>query len=70
MIRFNNESVTGQQLCINITVIDDNQFEMNETILFSIGSPKNGRIGNVSSTVVTILDNDIGLIYLKIYSLF
>lgn len=54
-------SISGNRLCFNVTVIDDQVNESNETFTLNIGSPVNGQIGNVSSTVVTILDNEIGL---------
>ncbi len=44
---------------IKINVFEDSLVEGDETMIFTLGVPSFGELGNVSSTTITITDNDV-----------
>ena len=58
MVTFDTSSVSGDTQCVNVMVIGDENYEADETVMLYLNVTRTGQAGSVSSTTLTITNDD------------
>ena len=59
-IRFEANFPVGEMVCHSISITDDEIIELTQDFDVELANPSAGILGNPSSAVVTIFDDDLG----------